>query len=126
MRYFFKIPNNLFPAGVIDLESSFYGPAGYDLITNIIHIDYFPVSPDYEFFQHYQFSEGQKEKYLTVVDTLYQSHDLPALSPYLSDFEFCRLVWSAVGMDKYPKLQKFRYDLLIEKFLKSAPTKDLK
>jgi len=114
-------PNNLLPEGVIDLESSFYGPAGYDLITNIIHITYFPTSPDYEFFQHYQFNEGQKRKYLDVVDTLYQSHDLPALSPYLIDFEFCRLVWSAVRMDKYPKLQKFRYDLLIKNFLKPTP-----
>jgi len=111
-------PHNLYPTGVIDLEDSFFGPAGYDLITNLVHINYFPPSSDYEFFQEYIFNDDQKQRYLDVVDTLYQSKGLPALSPCLPDFEFCRAVWSAVKIEKYPKLQKFRYDLLQEKFLK--------
>ncbi len=111
-------PHNLYPKGVIDLESSFYGPAGYDLITNLVHIEYFPVSTDYEFFQGYTFNDDQRVSYLSSIDALYQSRGLPALSPYLNDFEFCRAVWSVVKIQKYPKLQKFRYDLLRDKFLK--------
>ena len=110
-------PHNLYPKGVIDLESSFYGPAGYDLITNLVHIQHFPASTDYEFYQGYTFTESQKADYLSVFDALYQSMGLPALSLHLNDFEFCRAIWLAVNMHKYPKLQKFRYDLFCEKFL---------
>lgn len=110
-------PHNLYPKGVIDLESSFWAPAGYDLITNLIHIEYFPTSKDYEYFQGYNFNQEQRKRYLNMCDELYQAQGLFSLSPYLQDFEFCRAVWLAVKMQKYPKLQGFRYNLLRKRFL---------
>ena len=110
-------PSNLYPAGVIDLEDSFYAPAGYDLVTNIVHIDNFPDSPEYEFFRKYQFTDKQKQAYYDVVDNLYGSQGLPKISSYKEDFEFCRAVWAAVHMHAWPKVQRFRYDRLRQKFL---------
>jgi Phosphotransferase enzyme family len=110
-------PHNLYPAGVIDLEASFYGPAGYDLATNIVHINNYPTSSDYEFFQGYYFTEEQQRQYCNTVDALYTGQGLAPLSAYLEDFAFCRAVWLAVRMGPWPKIQQFRYDLLRQKFL---------
>jgi len=105
-------PHNLFSEGVIDLESSFMGPAGYDLVTNIIHINHFPASTEYEYYQEYTFNPDHKQQYFQTIDTIYQQHGLPQLSPFAIDFEFCRAVWAAVRIHKYPKLQEFRYNQL--------------
>lgn len=110
-------PHNIYPAGVIDLESVCDGLAGYDIVTNIVHNDYFPVSKKYEFYQKYAFTDTQKARYMTAMDMLYRAAGLPALSPYARDFAFCRAVWSAVRMREYPKIQAFRYNMLHEQFL---------
>jgi hypothetical protein len=114
-------PNNLYPTGVIDLEDSFYGFFGYDLITAIVHINYFPDWHYYEFFAHYRFTQKQQEKYFAMIDSLSVNAGLPALSDFTADFEFCRAVWSLVRMHKWPKIQRFRYDYFIEKFLNNWP-----
>jgi hypothetical protein len=112
-------PHNLYPVGVIDLADSFYGPAGYDLVTNIVHIEYYPTSHDYEFFQGYSFTAEQQRRYFNTVDALYASHGLPKPSAYRADFAFCRAVWLAVRMGTWPKIQQFRYELLRRKFLQT-------
>lgn len=111
-------PNNIYPDGVIDFEDSFYGPFGYDIVGALVHIDYFPSSPEYEYFAKYRFTTEQKGTYLSFVDSISEQRGLPKLSEFEKDFEFCRAVWLLVKMHKMPKLQKFRYDLFIERFLK--------
>lgn len=109
--------HNLFPAGVIDLEDSFYGPFGHDLYSALVSIDYFPNSQEYEFFARYQFSEENKAEYIGLLDRICAEAGLPPLSDFQKDFEFTRGVWALVRMHKYPKLQKFRYDKFIKEFL---------
>ena len=110
-------PRNLYPKGVIDLEDSFPGPAGYDLVTNLFHARYMPDSPGYEYFRKYSFTEEQKQAYFGGMDSIYAQNGLPKLSDYFEDFGFCRAVWQTVRMQKWPKLQKFRYDLFRKDYL---------
>lgn len=111
-------PNNLYPAGVIDLEDSFYGPFGFDLITALVHINYFPDdNKGYEFFARYRFTEKQEQLYFELVDTIATEAELQPLSHFKKDFEFCRASWNVVRMGKWPKIQQFRYDLFVQKFL---------
>ncbi|MES2930764.1 MAG: phosphotransferase [Patescibacteria group bacterium] len=97
-------PSNTYPAGVIDFEDSFYGPFGYDIVGSIVHIDYFPSSQEYEYFGKYRFTNEQKQKYLSLLDSISQQAGLPKLSEFEKDFEFCRAVWLLVRMGKWPKL----------------------
>jgi len=110
-------PHNLYPKGAIDLADSFYGPFGFDLVTAIVHVNYFPTSGDYEYVTHYTFTSEQEAEYFRKMDSITAKAGLPALSDFKSDFEFCRGLWSLSNMQKWPKIQKWRYDLFISKFL---------
>ncbi len=110
-------PQNLFARGIIDLEHAFQGPWGYDIVTALVHINQFPESKEYEYFARYRFSDAQRTEYLRVFDALAEENKLPKISKYLHDFEFCRAVWSSVRMAEHPKIQKWRYDLFISRFL---------
>ncbi len=110
-------PHNLYPGGAIDLEDSYHAPFGHDLIGGIVSIDYFPDSQEFEYFAKYRFSEEQKQEYLALLDGICDEQSLPRLSRFQSDFEFTRAVWLLVRMHKWPKIQRFRYDKFIEKFL---------
>jgi len=104
-------PHNLLPKGVIDLENTFYGPTGYDLISNIFTIYFFPKKGNYEIKRRYEFTNTQLSKYLNNMDKLYSSFQLPILSEYKDDYVFARSIYCAVGMNNLPKLQKWRYKL---------------
>lgn len=110
--------NNIYPKGIIDFEDSFYGPFGYDLVCAFVHIDYFPTSHEYEYFARYRFNEQQKKKYFDLIDSIALKAGMQPFSNFEKDFEFCRACWLLVRMHKTPKLQQFRYDLFIERFLK--------
>ncbi len=110
-------PHNLYPGGVIDLEDSYHAPFGHDLIGGIVSIDYFPDSREFEYFAKYRFSEEQKKKYCDLLDEICNKQGIPRLSDFQSDFEFTRAVWLLVRMHKWPKIQRFRYNKFIEKFL---------
>lgn len=105
-------PNNLYPNGVIDLEDSFYGPFGYDLIGSLSHIDSFPDSNEYEFYAKYRFTREQKQSFFIEVDRICESNGLDSISACVRDFDFCRAVWLAAKIPHVPKLQKFRYDFV--------------
>ena len=111
-------PQNMYANGVIDLEDSFVAPAAYDAITAIVHIDSFPDTDQYEYFARYRFSPAQVASYLQRIDSLFNAQNLPSPSAFKDEFAFCRLVWSAVRMHKWPKIQQWRYDLLMDRFLK--------
>lgn len=105
-------PHNIFPRGVIDMEQVSYAPAGYDLITALVHIDTFPNETSYEYHRLYSFTQSQKNSYLAMIDQRCVSVGLPPPSQYLKEFRFCRMLWSAARMQRYPRLQKWRYRLL--------------
>ncbi len=110
-------PNNLYPTGVIDLEDSFHAPYGYDLISAITHIDSFPDSHEFEYFAKYRFTPDQVRHYLGRLDRISVANNLPKLSTLLEDFSFCRAVWLAADIPATPKLQQFRYQLVIDRYL---------
>lgn len=105
-------PHNIFPRGVIDMEHVCFAPAGYDLITAVIHVDTFPDDDGYEYHRLYSFSERQKNVYLTMLDRHFFRKGLPIPSRYIREFRFCRMVWSAARMQRHPLLQQWRYRLL--------------
>jgi hypothetical protein len=110
-------PHNLYPGGIIDLEVASFGPIGYDLISALVTVDYYPTVSGYEFIAGYRFTDKQKQQYLQAMDAVFIESGLPMVSQYLNDFEFCRAVWLLVRMHQWPKIQKFRYDLFKKKFL---------
>ncbi len=109
--------HNIFSQGVIDMEHVTHAPAGYDLVTLIAHIDMFPSVAKYEYRRQYEFSEKQKQDYFFFIDTLYAHAGLPHPSLYKKEFQFCRAVWSAARMQRYPKLQAWRFGI-VKDFMK--------
>ncbi len=103
-------PSNIFERGVIDWERASLAPLGYDIVTNISQIFFFPHRGEYEYMGKYVFSKEQVYLYWREMDALYESQGLPKISLYVNDFIFCRAVWSVVRMEKTPKIQKWRYD----------------
>ena len=108
---------NLYRDGVIDLEDSFFAPIGYDPISVLTTIDAAPDSQEYEFFARYRLSADQRAVYLHAVDAIAREGGLPAFSAQEDSFAFCRYVWLAVGMQRWPKIQAWRYDMLKKHFL---------
>jgi len=102
-------PHNILEEGVIDWERASYAPLGYDLVTNISQIFFFPLSGDFEFIGGYKYSKDQIEHYWKEMDALYAANGFPKISDYANDFIFCRTIWSVVRMDRWPKIQQWRY-----------------
>lgn len=102
---------NTYPKGVIDLESSFLGPIGYDVGAWAGHAQWFPESSDYEFYRLFNFTKAQKDRYFSTLDELYQQHELPRISDYIADWDFTKGIWSSARNHKAPKLQQYRYEL---------------
>ncbi len=112
-------PHNIYPLGVIDFEHAHHGPYGYDLVSAIMHIDYFPDSKAYEYSAGYRFTSSQKKKYFERLNAISQGAKLTPLSQYEDDFYFCRAIWMLAKLAHVPLLQKFRYDAIVQKFFKN-------
>lgn len=91
---------NILTGGVIDFETAFKGPKGYDLVSSATAIGWFPTEGDFEFIGRYAFTPEQKSSLLNLqpetikhFDTLFLLHS----------------VWLVIGMQKYPKTQVWRY-----------------
>lgn len=110
-------PSNMYPMGVIDFEDTASGPVGYDMISTIETTDWFPMDTAYEFVGKYRYSDAQKARFFAACDTAFQRARLPALSNEANHFEFFRAIWLSVRMHQWPKLQRYRYDLFIKKYL---------
>ena len=110
-------PHNLFPIGVIDFEETYYGPFGYDLVTNIFSNNYFPETPGYEYIRLSSFTDEQKNLYYTCLDKICIQAGLPRVSAYREHFEFLRAIWLAKENHKLPKLQQWRYELFRKNYL---------
>lgn len=113
-------PANMFPNGIIDLEDTFSGPLGYDAVTALKTVEWFPDSPEYEYFTKYRFSEAQKKRYMDMMDALFNDMGLSPLSEILYHLEFCRAVWMTVRMHEWPRLQHYRYERFKKTYLVPA------
>lgn len=102
-------PYNIFETGVIDWERGSFAPLGYDLVTNITQSLFFPLHADSEFNAGYRFSKEQIERYWSVMDSLCSKAHVTTISTFANDFIFCRAVWSVVCMERWPKIQAWRY-----------------
>lgn len=110
-------PHNLFPAGVIDLESVYYAPFGYDIVTNIFSITYFPKEQGYEYHQWYCFSKEQEILYYARIDALCRELGVPEISKNREHFELLRAIWLTARNHKAPKFQQWRYELFKRQYL---------
>lgn len=113
-------PFNIFEKGVIDWESGSYAPMGYDLVTNISQTFFFPLGGDYEFTAACRYTEKQIDTYWQQLDTICADAGIPPISDYRNDFILCRSIWSVVRMDRWPKIQAWRYqqfEALIKTYL---------
>ncbi len=106
-------PFNIYPKGIIDLESSFKGPIGYDLGAVMEFANWFPETSDDNYYQLYKFTDEQKFRFYEMVDQVYVDRSLPKISEYISEFNFVKGIWFAARMDHLPKLQQYRYKALI-------------
>lgn len=113
-------PYNIFEEGVIDWERGSYAPLGYDLVTNIFQSFFFPLNGDYEFTAGCRYSEAQITRYWEEINAICATTGVPRISDHINDFIFCRSVWSAVRMKRWPKIQMWRfrqYEVLLETYL---------
>lgn len=104
---------NILPDGVIDFETTFNGPKGYDLVSAAASIEWFPTEGDYEIFAKYSFTPKQKQTLLSL-----QSE----ASTHFNALILLRSVWGVVRMHHTPKLQAWRYakfQKLIDEYLTS-------
>jgi len=113
-------PYNLFEMGVIDFGSAFDAPAGYDIVSNVYHTFLFPKKGDFETTRRYKFSKSQTEEYFALIDSISVENNLPKMSDFAPDFIFARTIWSAVHMQRWPKIQEWRYkkfERILESYL---------
>ncbi|MCR4311561.1 MAG: aminoglycoside phosphotransferase family protein [Candidatus Taylorbacteria bacterium] len=110
--------HNLFPAGVIDFEKIYACPVGYDLVTAIFHINYFPKSADYEYYQIYDFTPEHAKQFYEKMDGVFAEYGLSPLSLYRRHFEYMRAVWLTARNQRMPKFQQWRYELFKKSYLK--------
>jgi len=103
-------PYNLFARGIIDFGDTYQAPAGYDVINNIYHTYNFPSPGDFESTRRYTFTQEQIVKYFASMDQIYTSANLPGLSHFQDDFVFAKTIWSVVRMERWPKVQRWRYE----------------
>jgi aminoglycoside phosphotransferase (APT) family kinase protein len=109
-------PSNMYPQGVIDLEDSFEGPLGFDVVSVLMTQEWFPDGA-YEFVSKYRMSEAQKFQCIAQCDALYARAGFPPLSHAYRDLSFCRAVWLCAGMNEWPNIQKWRFEKFKKEFL---------
>ncbi|MEO8065987.1 MAG: hypothetical protein ABI643_04020 [Candidatus Doudnabacteria bacterium] len=102
-------PFNIYPKGVIDIESFFEAPVGYDLVTAVYMTDFFPKKSGLELRKVFWFSEKQKVSYFKAMDKLLEKNDLPKISSFINEFILLRCIWTAARMQNWPKIQNWRY-----------------
>ena len=103
----------LFSNGVIDWENHFSAPFGYDLVSAVEHVGFFPEK-DAEFIAEYSFTEEQKLVYFETLDRVCKKRGFLPISEFKNEFRFLRLIWSLANMETFPKLRSFRYKKMLE------------
>ena len=106
-------PHNIYPNGVIDWENYLGAPFGYDLVSAVEHVSFFPEK-NAEFVAEYSFTEEQKLVYFETLDRVCKKRGFLPVSKFKNEFRFLRLIWSLANMGAFPKLQSFRYKKMLE------------
>ena len=96
---------NILPGGVIDFETPFGGPLGYDLVSAVASVSWFPRKGDTEILAKYSFTPEQIEKLWELAPDTMKDFDALFL---------LRSSWAVVRMDQFPKLQAWRNKLFRE------------
>ncbi len=60
--------------------------------------------------RRYQFTPEQISQYFASMDSIYTQTGLPKVTDFTEDFIWAKSVWSTTRMQRYPKLQQWRYD----------------
>ncbi|MEZ4712662.1 MAG: phosphotransferase [Caldilineaceae bacterium] len=106
-------PYNVCAGGVIDLETTRPGIAGYDIITGILTADLFPPDPT-----TYRFTSSQKAHYFSVVDRLYANFGLPPPSAHAADYALCKTIQIVAMAEQWPSEKQqwvyMRYRTMVE------------
>jgi aminoglycoside/choline kinase family phosphotransferase len=110
-------PSNIYEDGIIDLEDSFVGPLGYDIVSALMSIEWSPRTRLYEFYAQYRFTDEQRAAYMKAMTTLGAKAKIPALGTFFNDLAYCRALWLCSGMQEWPRIQQWRYEKLIAEYL---------
>lgn len=108
---------NILEKGVIDFEDALYAPIGFDPVSAIVTTELYPLEGDYESLSRYQFTDQQRDEFYKMCDGIFASLGIPPLSAVAVDFAFFRTIWLVARMHKWPKLQQYRYDTFIKRYL---------
>ncbi len=92
--------HNILPRGIIDFETAFDGPLGYDLVSAVTSMQWFPKAGDFEVIGKYSFTDNQ-------IETLWNLS--PIVLKHFNALFVLRSAWLVVRMDRFPKLQAWRY-----------------
>ncbi len=109
-------PYNIFPDGVIDFEDGFYAPIIFDVYGLFVYPIHFPLKKDIELEINgrYRYTETQRIKYFTEMDKILLEHGFPKGSDFFEEIKFLKGIWLAVRMQKWPKMQEYRYKMFGE------------
>lgn len=113
-------PHNIYPQGLNDSEKIHFAPYGYDLITNLVHVYFFPTSSLNELMRGYEYTPVQREAYIQMVNSIAKQYQLSDPFSYINEFIFCRAIWSVTRQQHTPRYQKWSYTLftnLLSKYL---------
>lgn len=108
---------NILEKGVIDFEDALYAPIGFDPVSAIVTTELYPSEGDYESLSRYRFTETQRSEFYRMCDGIFASLGILPLSAVAEDFAFFRTIWLVARMHKWPKLQQYRYDTFIKRYL---------
>lgn len=110
-------PSNISARGVLDLEDAISAPLGFDVTCALVTIDWFPESGGYEYEAPWRFSDAQRTRYIFGFDARLKASGHAGFAAAFDDFSYCRALWMAARMHKFPKTQKWRYEKLIREYL---------
>lgn len=102
---------NILPDGIIDFAYGQKMPLGYDWTSVLMHTEFFPEEDGLEQKRKYNFTDEQKMSMGTLFSTALQEKNLDykAIFPTLV---LGRMAWAAAHMEKYPKMQHWRFEML--------------
>jgi hypothetical protein len=109
--------SNIYEGGIIDIEDSFRGPIGYDIISALVSIEWSPATRNYEFFAQYRFTAEQKAQYLKTFAALCKDARIPDVTRFIDDLAYCRALWLCTGMREWPRIQQWRFEKFLTEYL---------
>jgi aminoglycoside/choline kinase family phosphotransferase len=109
-------PYNTFPDGIIDFEDGFYAPILFDVYGLLVYPFHFPTKEEIELEINggYKYSEEQRKRYLDEMDKVLMENGFPKGSDFFEEIKFLKGIWLAVRMQKWPKMQQYRYKIFKE------------